>query len=198
MTRKSVIDRHNLGEKVISFAMAGMPQNEIRERLEIEHPGVTLTPNNISRYLKSHIGNTAIAPLSPEEIHEIKTLSIDSVVQGIAAAATEAKDMYERFKDDPTARETARKWFKGHFEILTNQASMLGLIGPSSQVNVAIGAGQPPDGKTGRCQDCPLKDKFSKEVLKELLSDPDPEKWSPSATETIDLHKAAKPLEDQP
>ena len=61
-----------------------------------------------------------------------RNLTFENVVQEIVEAGGEARRMYQRFRDGPTGKETARKWFTNHFQVLERQASMLGLIGPNS------------------------------------------------------------------
>ena len=133
MGRKSKIDKLGVGLKVVAYAQAGTPHNEIIEKVKREHTGAVLTLNQVSKYLAGHIDSKGSEP-PPSAI--IKQVSLETFRGALLEVYNEARVNYERFRDDPKA---GWAWFKHWLSSVDSMGKAVGGYTPDSQINIDIG-----------------------------------------------------------
>ena len=121
MPRKSKIDSHKVGDKVLSYAAAGLTQIAIVRKVNDEHPGINLTQHNVEDYLAKH--EALLSKRRNESVNTAISMTLDSVQRTLLETVTEIRQYLEDYKDDP---KHAANFLKLKLDAIEKMTRMLG------------------------------------------------------------------------
>ena len=166
MPRKSALDESGVGQEAITLALSGQSHGQIAETLNAKH-GLKLDRYSVGHYLRR---NTAqIVPLkeiATQAKADTLTFTLDNLRRILGDIYNEVQGKIDTFEGRP--RDFA-SFLRVKLDLIDKTAKLSGIYQDGTRINILNAPGQPPDGKTGRCFDCPLKDKFSREELRKVL-----------------------------
>jgi len=121
MPRHSKIDTLGLGDKVISYHLAGRTLEQIAKQIGIEHPGADLTSDNVHKYIQKHEG--VLREKKSQSINTNIHLTLEAVQQTLLETVGEIRKYLEEYKDDP---KHAANFLRLKLDAIEKMTKMLG------------------------------------------------------------------------